>query len=465
MDEEMEEQEILMPWDRIDRSLESWQIAKEILERRKAGQFEIITFKDMLEKTEDTSASEWWEKAVPGSGSGLWCPVYYGLQLCSGVSNSVVLLHGPQHCVTASRHFQIPYGGGAGGSFYWGHPFGFLPSTNMSERDAILGAPEKLKRAILEVDPAYRPEIIFVVPACAPGMIGEPIEEVIEDVRSEVQAEVVFIDSPGFKCIDEGDMIRLVTAEYWTRLMEEPKEKDKGSVNLVGDYRTSAWGEKHGIKPNFPTTADEFNGILKAMGLKLKTCLPQTSLEDIRRAPEAEFNAVTCPMFGYPIVEEMKEKFGIPYSRHVFPIGLEAARNYIMAIAEHFGKEKEAEAYLATETAKIMPMWEEAKKLLKGKVALMDSAISMTSVNRQLGYGRMLKELGIEDMIFFNIAPSELLGRREGVEYFLSQTVNGEPYNPKYLWWPAPHTLRLTPIEVMRFMGLEPSQVIHLYGD
>ncbi|MBI3014356.1 MAG: nitrogenase component 1 [Candidatus Tectomicrobia bacterium] len=455
----------VMPWDKVDRTREPWEIARDYLEMRAKKQFEIVTFRDLLEKTEDTAASDWWEKIVPGYGSGLWCPAYYSIQTWAGLPNSVVVFHGPTHCVSAARFFQISYGGGGGGSYYWGGPFCFVPSTEMNERDAILGAPEKLKKAILEIDAVAKPEIIIVAPACAPSMIGEPMEEVIEDVRGQIQSEIIFVDAPGFKCIDEGDMIRLVTSKYCTDLMEEPKTKDKGAVNAVGDWRTSAWEERYGVKCNFPTAYDELNRILKRMGLKLKTVLPQAPLADIRRAPEAEFNVCTCPMFAYPICEEMKAKFGVPYSNHVYPLGIEATRNYIMAIADFFGKQNEAEALLREEFGKLQPLWDEARRKIAGKVALMDSSIAMTSVNRQMGYARMLIELGIEDVIFFNIAPSEVLGRREGVEYYLSQTINGVPYNPKFLWWPAPHAIKLSPVEVMEFLGLKPQDVLYLYGD
>jgi len=454
-----------LPWQKLDRSLESWEIARNYLGMRAEKKFEIVSFKDIVEKTPDTTASEWWEKTVPGYGSGVWCPVYYAIGIAGGVPNSVILFHGPQHCITACRHFWIPYGGGGGGNLYWGNPFAFIPATDMSERDAILGAPDKLKKAILEVDEVYRPELITVVPACTPGMIGEPIQEVIEDVKPLVKSEVRYLDTPGFKCIDEGDMIRLCMGNYWINLMEEPKQKDKGSVNMVGEYRSSVWQEKHGMRCNFPTTYDELNRILKAMGLRLKTVLPQAPLAELKKAPEAEFNVVICPQWGYILCEEMEERFKIPFSKHIYPLGIESITNYVMAIAEYFGKEKEARALLDKEFAKIRPLWEEAKKLLKGKVALLDSAISMASVNRQLGYGRMLKELGVEKIIFFNISPSEILGRREGVEYFVSQTVLGEPYNPMFIWWPTPHAIKLSPIEVMDFMGLKPNDVIYMYGD
>lgn len=462
--------EKIMPWDRIDRSRENWEIAKDYLIMKSERKFELVHFKDIIEKCADTSATEWWDKVIPGYGSGLWCPIYYAITVAGGVRNSVLVIHGAQSCVTAVRHFFVLYVGG-GGNYYWGNPFTFVTTTDLNERDNILGAPEKLKKTLMEVDELHKPEVIFVAPTCGPGMIGEPIEEIIDDVKPELKyaEEVVYLDLPGFKAIDEGDMMRLVTGEYWTALMPEPKQKIKGAINVIGDYRGTYISEREGFKPNFPSTYDEINSILKALGLKLHVIVPQSSLADIRRAPEAEFNIVNCPMLAYPICEEMEKKFGIPWSPHVYPLGREGITNYIMAFAKHFGKEKEAQKYIDEQWEKegIEPLWQEAKKLVKDKTVLMDSAISMTSVNRQMGYARMLQELGVdpEKIIFFNIGPSEILGRREGVEYFMSTSVAGKPFNPKFLWWPAPHAIKLSPIEVADWLGVKDSEILHLYGD
>lgn len=458
--------EKLMPWEKVDRTREAWEIARDLLEMRRKKEFELVSFKDIVDKCADTAATEWWEKVQPGYGCGLWCPIYYAIAVAGGVRDSVLVIHGAQSCVTATRHFFSLYVGG-GGNYYWGNQFTFVVSTDLDERDNILGAPEKLKKTLLEADEIHRPEIIFVSPTCGPGMIGEPIQEVIEDVKPDLKyaQEVLYLDLPGFKAIDEGDMMREVTTEYWTSLMPEPKKKIAGAINVIGDYRGTSWEEKDGFKTNFPTTFDEINSILKPLDLKLHVTVPQSSLGDIRRAPEAEFNIVNCPMLAYPICEEMKEKFGIPYSPHVYPLGREGITNYIMAFAEHFGKEKEAQKLIDERWEPIEPLWQEAKKLVKGMTPLMDSAISMTSVNRQLGYARMLQELGSERAIFFNIMPSEILGRREGVEYYMTTSAAGKPFNPQFLWWPAPHAIKLSPIEVADFLGLKDEEILHLYGD
>ena len=57
------------PWDKVDRNLETWEIARDFLEMRKNKQFELVSFKDIIEKCADTAAAEWWEKVQPGYGS------------------------------------------------------------------------------------------------------------------------------------------------------------------------------------------------------------------------------------------------------------------------------------------------------------------------------------------------------------------------------------------------------------
>jgi hypothetical protein len=197
----------------------------------------------------------------------------------------------------------------------------------------------------------------------------------------------------------------------------------------------------------------------------VKTILPTAPVSEIETAPEAEFNAVICPAWGFPICHDMYKKFGIPYSMHAMPVGIENCTRWVMGIANHFGKQDEAKKLLDEEIGKIKPMWEEARKLVKGKIALIDSAVSHTSVNRQLAYASLLQELGVEDSIYFNVAMAEIIGKREMAGYFVNLEVGGKRLNPKYLFWPDPYNVKLNPIDVMEYLGLKPQDVVYVYGD
>jgi nitrogenase molybdenum-iron protein alpha/beta subunit len=150
---------------------------------------------------------------------------------------------------------------------------------------------------------------------------------------------------------------------------------------------------------------------------------------------------------------------------HAMPIGIDNCTKWVMAIANYFGKQKEAQKLLDEEISRIKPTWEEASKLVKGKVAFLDSAVSHTSINRQLAYASLLQELGIKDIIYFNVAMREIVGKREMAGYFVNLKVAGKLLNVKYLYWPDPYNIKLSPVEVMDALGLKPEDIIYVYGD
>jgi nitrogenase molybdenum-iron protein alpha/beta subunit len=449
----------VMPWDKIDRSKEDWEIGVKFLKERAQKRFELIPVKDLVDRLPEPDATDFWEKTNPGFG-GLWCAFYYACVAGASIPNSVVVYHGPQHCATAARMFFVPYVN----NLYWGTPFRFIISSDMSERDTILGAPEKLRKAILDANRDYKPELIIVAMACAPGVTGEPVEDILEEIRPQIDAKLVFINSPGLITPDEGTMIQICTRDVWIKLMKEPKRKEKDTLNIVGEYR-EVWTERWGVSGNFPSTYDEAHRIISALGLKIKAILPTAPVSEIEVAPEAEFNAVICPAWGFPICHDMRRRFGIPYSMHAMPIGIENCTRWVMAIANHFGKQDQAKAFLDQEIARIKPVWEEARRLVKGKVAFVDSAVSHTSINRQLAYAALLQELGVEDIIYFNVAMSEIVGKREMAGYFVNLDIGGKRLNPKYLFWPDPYNIKLSPVEVMEALGLKPQDVVYVYGD
>jgi nitrogenase molybdenum-iron protein alpha/beta subunit len=448
-----------MPWEKIPKEKEDWELAVEFLKMRKEKKFELIPVKELVDKLPDPEATDFWEKTNPGFG-GLWCAFYFASVAGASIPNSVVVYHGPQHCGTAARTFFVQYVN----NLYWGTPFRFIVSTNLTEKDTILGAPEKLKDTILKVDQDYKPDLIITAMGCAPGVTGEPVEDIIEEVKPQIKARIVYINSPGLITPDEGTMINICTRDVWSRLMKDPEKKEPLSVNIVGEYR-EVWTERWGVQGNFPSTYNEADRIIKALGLKIKSILPTAPVDEIEHAPEAEFNAVICPAWGFPICQDMYKKWKIPYSMHAMPIGMENITRWVTAIAKHFKKEKQAQKLLNEEFSKIKPLWNEARKLCQGKTAFLDSAVSHTSINRQLAYASLLQELGVKEIVYFNVAMAEIVGKREMAGYFVNLEVGGKRLNPKYLYWQDPYNIKLSPIEVMEYMGLGPQDIIYIYGD
>ncbi len=106
------------------------------------------------------------------------------------IKNAVVLEYGP----AGTTHF----GGGLYSSFgleLRGHLF----TTHICEDDVVMGDVSRLENAILEIDAAYHPEIIFVVAATVVAVIGTDIAGVCRYMQEQVNARLISFEEGGFR--------------------------------------------------------------------------------------------------------------------------------------------------------------------------------------------------------------------------------------------------------------------------
>lgn len=106
------------------------------------------------------------------------------------IKDAVVLEYGP----AGTTHF----GGGLYGSL--GIELGkTLFTTHISEDDVVMGDVSRLENAILEIDQAYQPKIIFVVAAAVIAVIGTDIAGVCQYMQKQVSARLISFEEGGFR--------------------------------------------------------------------------------------------------------------------------------------------------------------------------------------------------------------------------------------------------------------------------
>ncbi|HIE31310.1 MAG TPA: nitrogenase associated protein N, partial [Methanosarcinales archaeon] len=92
-----------------------------------------------------------------------------------GIENSIVLMHGSQGCSTYMRlhlthHFREPVD---------------IASSSLSERGAVYGGGENLKKGLRNVISGYRPKVIGVASTCMAETIGDDIPGIIREFKEE----------------------------------------------------------------------------------------------------------------------------------------------------------------------------------------------------------------------------------------------------------------------------------------
>ncbi|MDR1204738.1 MAG: oxalate:formate antiporter [Peptococcaceae bacterium] len=294
------------------------------------------------------------------------------------VKDSVVIMHGPIGCGSQSHTMDFTirlYGAQRGKQMSNARWF----STNLSESEVINGGEDKLRRCILEADKRFRPSAIFVLMTCTPSIIGDDIDGVLDDLRSEVTAPLVPLHCPGFKArvfssaydvvyhgiqragfafepipyvdytpIDENDKdYDLKVAEY--------KYRKNHTVNLYNAVSIGAQDEA------------EMRRLLEAIGLNVRFFVEFSHPDDWRMITEAALNVAMCHVHDLYFLEYLKRRFDMPYILPTIPVGSSSTKQFVMEIAQFFGLEKEAEAILDKEERKLKEALEPIKERVKGK--------------------------------------------------------------------------------------------------
>ncbi|MDR0817616.1 MAG: nitrogen fixation protein NifE [Clostridiales Family XIII bacterium] len=229
--------------------------------------------------------------------------------------------------------------------------------TNLDEKDVVLGGVDKLEKAIRLANERHNPKIIFIFTSCASGIIGDDIDSVARELQPETDAIIVPIHCEGFKskvCASGYDASFIAFTKY---LLEgQPKqEKVEGLLNLFAPPTVSYMDQI------------EIERILSEIGLEVNYIPFYSSLEKIRRIPQAQASTAICKVFADEFMKELEDTYDIPYAHTIMPIGTRNTDRWLRGVAKIMGKEAEAEAYIAKEKEQIAPLVADLRRRLEGK--------------------------------------------------------------------------------------------------
>ncbi|RLI72997.1 nitrogen fixation protein NifE, partial [Archaeoglobales archaeon] len=230
------------------------------------------------------------------------CKLFGALRVVLGIQDAIALIHSPRGCV-----YNLRYLLGVRGA-----KTNRILTTEMDEKDVIFGGEVRLKRAIMEVDRKYKPNLIAILTSCASSIIGEDIELVVRDV--DVNAKLLPIYSGGF----EGDQIDgyKEALKKVVDLIVEGADKDS-SLNLLAVYR-------------YGWDLEEVKRLISLVGVRVNATLTaKTTLKEIEGASKASLNVIMCVSSGVDAARIMEKRFGIPYLHPLLPVGIRATESFI----------------------------------------------------------------------------------------------------------------------------------------
>lgn len=262
------------------------------------------------------------------------------------IRDAVTIYHAPVGCSSSSLGYRelfqgIPVALGRPEKIdlHW-------MTTNLTEKDVIYGAADKLRYAILEAERRYNPRAIFVLTSCTSGVIGEDIEGVVAEVQPEVTASIVPVHCEGIKS-------RIVQTGYdafWhgvlKYLVKKPKKKQKDLVN-VASMLSYTWQDRL-----------EITRLLNKLGLRPNFLPEFASVEQFEILSEAAVTAPLCPTYTEYLSKGLEQEYGVPYFLYPSPMGIANTDEWLRQIGKFTGKEKEVEKLIAEEHDEWMPKME-----------------------------------------------------------------------------------------------------------
>lgn len=296
------------------------------------------------------------KRADRSFAQGLQCQQINSMAALMSLDDAVFIAHSPQGCVgcatMATDVFRV-------GQAHRGVQLIRNPRvivTNLDQKDVIFGGEKKLEEAIHYAKERYYPKLIFIFSSCASGIIGDDIDAVVSDLQTETEALLIPIHCEGFKskiCASGFDSAFISISKYI--LNEEKVSKQENLINLFA-----------------PTTVSykdqvEIERMLGEIGMEANYIPFYSSLEKIKRIPTAIASTSICKVFADEFMKELNEKYDIPYSHTVMPIGVRNTDKWFRGIAKVVGKEEEADRIIEQEHARVLPEITKIKERLHGK--------------------------------------------------------------------------------------------------
>ncbi|MCI5836483.1 MAG: nitrogenase component 1 [Veillonellaceae bacterium] len=109
--------------------------------------------------------------------------------------------------------------------------------TGITEEDTVFGTLETLRACLLDIISVKRPEYILIAVGCVPGMIGDDVESVCQEVEREFEVPVFVLPGHGFMVpegIDTVLSLNRILIDRFTLPLVGKGKKDRSKVAILG---------------------------------------------------------------------------------------------------------------------------------------------------------------------------------------------------------------------------------------
>ena len=208
---------------------------------------------------------------------------------------------------------------------------------------------------------------------------GENVDAIISQTQNETSATIIPVYCDGFKSKVWASGYNRSFQGALNYLISEPEEKRENLVNVINPI---TFGRVDQL---------EVERLLNQLGLEVNFIPNFSTTKAIGKASEAALTASLCTTFSEYLAKTLNERYNIPYTEKLMPVGLDNTDEWLREISRFFGKQEQAENIIKAEREKIQPKIDEIKEKLAGKTAFVSAGQS-----RSIGIPNLLADLGIK---------------------------------------------------------------------
>lgn len=249
--------------------------------------------------------------------------ILYAIRVLSKVNDIAVIVHGAAGCAASGIYYNQFQ------NIHW-------YSTNLNERDTILGGDEKLRRAVIRASEEYNAKIIFIIGTPVVAINNDDVNSVILELEEELDAKIISIYTDGFKTKAPVSGYDIVLHSLLRYVVDR---------NVVGNEEKGDFINVVSISENKENTASIVR-ILRDLEIPFQLLPQYAGIGQIARAGSAKATITLNPDEGGYFAEELEEVFGVPYIKTSVPIGPRGTRHLIQKLAKELGIAEKAQEYI-----------------------------------------------------------------------------------------------------------------------
>ena len=206
-------------------------------------------------------------------------------------------------------------------------------STNLVERDTILGGDDKLREAVLRANEEQHPKAIFIIGTPVVAINNDDINSVILELEDEIGVPIISIYTDGFKTKTPVTGYDIVTHSLLKYVVDKFVEEKEDFINII----------------SFSESIEDIEAVtesFKALNINYQVIPRFSSIEDIKAASRARATVVLNPEEGEYLAKELEEVFNVPYIASEAPIGFRGTKKFLLKLATFLNIEDKAIKYV-----------------------------------------------------------------------------------------------------------------------